>query len=114
MKLLRSVFLCLSGVCFSHCQWLCRAADYRLNVQYSLSDVTTTATGTKVTLNMTINNTGDAALNNITIVMMEPLKLAVPHKQPLSSPAFLQVKRQASHGRFPRLPRNHGKKFLQT
>lgn len=84
MKLLRSVFFVLIGSLFFSLPVVVQAADYRLNVQYSLSDVTTTATGTKVTLNMTINNTGDAALNNITIVMMEPLKLAVPHKQPLS------------------------------
>jgi len=43
-----------------------------------------TATGTKVTLNMAVTNTGDSALNNTTIVMMDPLKIAAPHKQTLS------------------------------
>ncbi len=84
MKLLRSVFFVLIGSLFFSLPVVVQAADYRLNVQYSLSDVTMTATGTKVTLSMAVTNTGDSALNNITIVMMEPLKLAVPHKQPLS------------------------------
>ena len=84
MKVARSMFFVfIGGIIFSLAA-VVQASDYRLNVQYSLSDVTMTATGTKVTLDMTVNNTGDSALNNITIVMMEPLKIAVPHKQPLS------------------------------
>ena len=84
MKLLRSVFFVLIGSLFFSLAAVVQASDYRLNVQYSLSDVTMTATGTKVTLDMTVNNAGDSALNNIMIVIIEPLKIAAPHKQPFS------------------------------
>ena len=83
-QLLRSVFFVLIGSLFFSLAVVVQAADCRLNVQYSLSDVTMTATGTKVTLDMAVTNTGDSALNNTTIVMMDPLKIAAPHKQTLS------------------------------
>lgn len=84
MKLVRPVFFVLIGIMFFSLAAVVQASDYRLNVQYSLSDVTMTETGTKVTLDMTVSNTGDAALNNLTLVMIEPLRIATPHKQPLS------------------------------
>ena len=84
MKLVRSVFFVLIGSIIFSLAAVVQASDYRLNVQYSLSDITMTETGTKVTLDMTVNNTGEAALNNLTLVMIEPLRIETPHKQPLS------------------------------
>ena len=84
MKLVRSVFFVFIGSIIFSLAAVIQASDYRLNVRYSLSGVTMTETGTKVTLDMTVNNGGDAALNNLTLVMIEPLRTETPHKQPLS------------------------------
>lgn len=59
-------------------------ASDELSVQCSLTETTMTEMGTDVTLEMTIANTGDSALSNISIIMIKPLKSVNPHDQSLS------------------------------
>ena len=84
MKSLRTLLLIFCVTSLFTISIITMASANELEIQHSLSDVTATETGNDVTLEMTITNTGDSALSDISIAMLGPLMIGDPDMQSLS------------------------------
>ena len=84
MKSLRTLLLIFCVTSLFTISIIAKVSANELEIQHSLSDVTATETGNDVTLEMTITNTGVAALSDISIAMLGPLMIGDPDMQSLS------------------------------
>ena len=84
MKSLRTLLLIFCVMSLCTISIITMASANELEIQHTLSDVTATETGNDVTLEMTITNTGDSALSDISIAMLGPLMIGDPDMQSLS------------------------------
>ena len=84
MKSLRTLLLIFCVMSLCTISIITMASANELEIQHTLSDVTATETGNDVTLEMTITNTGVAALSDISIAMLGPLMIGDPDMQSLS------------------------------
>jgi uncharacterized membrane protein len=84
MKSLRTLLLIFCVTSLFTISITAKASANELEIQHTLSDVTATETGNDVTLEMTITNTGVAALSDISIAMLGPLMIGDPDMQSLS------------------------------
>ena len=84
MKSLRTLLLIFCVTSLFTISIITMASANELEIQHTLSDVTATETGNDVTLEMTITNTGDSALSDISIAMLGPLMIGDPDMQSLS------------------------------
>ena len=84
MKSLRTLLLIFCVTSLFTISIIAKVSANELEIQHSLSDVTATETGNDVTLEMTITNTGDSALSDISIAMLGPLMIGDPDMQSLS------------------------------
>ena len=84
MKSLRTLLLIFCVTSLFTISIIAKVSANELEIQHTLSDVTATETGNDVTLEMTITNTGVAALSDISIAMLGPLMIGDPDMQSLS------------------------------
>ena len=84
MKSLRTLLLIFCVTSLFTISIIAKVSANELEIQHTLSDVTATETGNDVTLEMTITNTGDSALSDISIAMLGPLMIGDPDMQSLS------------------------------